>query len=140
MTAVDTYSQLMVFPANTYAAERWNATAWKRKTVLKLTNMLIHPATSLWVLKNTPESAAAAPWGCDEARWRNARRCAYIRDSIGSGRISSGTETSDWTRPSSWGIIAANRSGIQKNSLKSSYITLSSIGELARPCISLCKN
>ena len=133
MTAVDMYSQSIVFPAKTYAAERWNATAWKRKTVLKLTNMLIHPATSLCVLKNTPDSAAAAPCGCDEARRRNARRCAYIRDSTGSGRISSGTVTSDWTRPSSGGIIAANRSGSQKNSFTSSYMTLSSIGELARP-------
>jgi len=37
--------------------EMWKATAWNMKTVLKLTNTDIHPATSRCVLKNTCDSA-----------------------------------------------------------------------------------
>ena len=45
IVAVAMYAQFQPC-ANTYAMLTWNATAWNRNTVLKLTNMDIHPATS----------------------------------------------------------------------------------------------
>ena len=56
--------------------ETWNATAWNRNTALKLTNMLIQPATSRCVLKNVPFKYAAGPSSERAAARRNARKCA----------------------------------------------------------------
>ena len=56
--------------------ETWNATAWNRNTALKLTNMLIQPATSRCVLKNVPLKYAAGPSSERAAARRNARKCA----------------------------------------------------------------
>mmetsp|Transcript_16971 Transcript_16971/g.41710 ORF Transcript_16971/g.41710 Transcript_16971/m.41710 type:complete len:204 (-) Transcript_16971:93-704(-) len=151
MVAVLMYAQLGPC-ANTYAMEVWNATAWNRNTVLKLTNMDIQPATSRCVLKNTLLRLAAAPPGCALAWMRKARRCAYSRCSTGSPRMLSGTPTQPapsspdtpapgapaW--PSSGGMIALKRSCSQKNSLTSSYMMRSTMGAVPRVDTSCCRN
>ena len=75
MVAVLMYSQFQPC-AKTYAMETWKATAWKRKMVLKLTNIDIQPATSRCVLKKTLDRASPAPPGAAAAARRNARVCA----------------------------------------------------------------
>ena len=117
--------------------------------MLKLTNIDIHPATSLYVLKNVFDRYRAGPCFESLAVCKNERKCAYILGSTGRCLIDSGTPIHPLccsspkigapAYPSSGGSTTLNRSLSQKNSFTSSYITRSTIGDDARPCTSLCK-